>query len=139
MPWTLAEKTTGEFTTINLPDLDDDLLWKIDLTSGLSAVVLASADFDANGVVDGADLGRWQGGFGAVSADRADGDADGDGAVTGRDFLLWQQQRGASSAEPASTAVPEPGSVWIIVMAALAIGRRKRLPSDMSAAFTNTL
>lgn len=67
------------------------------------------ADFDGNGIVEGADLGLWKTGFGMASgAGRSDGDADGDGDVDGSDFLIWQRQFGSGAALRSNIAVPEP-------------------------------
>ena len=53
-----------------------------------AALVVASADFDADGDVDGTDLAQWEGDYGQ----NGDSDANGDGASTGLDFLAWQRQ-----------------------------------------------
>ncbi len=62
-------------------------------------------DFNADGVVDGADLSVWQAAFGISDGADADGDGDSDGA----DFLAWQRNVGVGEGlEPLSLAVPEP-------------------------------
>lgn len=77
---------------------------------GIDNVALAeaaaglAADFDASGVVDGADFALWEGAWGVD----AGGDANGDGATSGADLLVWQQQFGAASS--ALTSVPEPAA-----------------------------
>ena len=53
-----------------------------------------SADFDADGDVDGDDFLTWQAGFGSQVPPGTSGDADGDGTVDGDDFLVWQTQFG---------------------------------------------
>jgi hypothetical protein len=89
-----------------------------------------AADFNSNGVVDGADLVAWKAGFGmATGATRANGNADADGDVDGTDFLIWQQQLGSGAATVAAGAVPEPaalGLAGLAVAATLAAGRRRR-------------
>jgi hypothetical protein len=82
----------------------------------------AASDFNEDGDVDGADLARWEGGFGDASVRlwHHDGDATGDGVVDGADFLLWQQQLGAS-AVGSGQAVPEPASLAIAAIAALVV------------------
>ena len=51
-------------------------------------VVATQGDFDADGDVDGVDLGIWETGFGTqTNASIGDGDADGDQDVNGYDFL----------------------------------------------------
>ena len=58
-----------------------------------------TADFDADGDVDGQDLLAWQRGFGtqAPNATRASGDADDDLDVDGDDLNVWRQQFGSGS------------------------------------------
>ncbi len=64
-----------------------------------------SADFNADGVVNSADLLEWQAAFGVT----ASGDADGDGDADGRDFLSWQRQVGSGELPMSGiVAVPEP-------------------------------
>ncbi|TWT77840.1 CotH protein [Posidoniimonas polymericola] len=58
--------------------------------------VVPSADFDNNGVVNGADFLAWQLGIGAPAATPADGDADLDGQVNAVDLAVWQTQAGES-------------------------------------------
>lgn len=58
----------------------------------------ASADFDADGDVDGNDFLRWQQGLGAVgNATAGDGDADGDQDVDGDDLAAWKEQVGSEA------------------------------------------
>jgi hypothetical protein len=89
-------------------------------------------DFNADGLVDGDDLSRWQAGYGTLTgAENANGDADGDGDVDGRDFLTWQRNLGVSSqnftgdlTSPA-VAVPEPGTLVLLgVTVVVYCGRR---------------
>jgi hypothetical protein len=85
-----------------------------------------SADFDADGDVDGEDFLVWQSGFG----NGAGGDADGDGDTDGEDFLVWQSQFGASPGGNSGAAIPEPGSLALVALIGLmlaAIGVRKHL------------
>jgi hypothetical protein len=84
------------------------------------------ADFDDNGLVDGADLTVWRGAFGATAA----GDADGDGDSDGNDFLVWQRSVGSGipPAGGAAAAVPEPTSLLAALcgLAAIAVAGRRR-------------
>lgn len=85
----------------------------------------AASDFNEDGDVDGADLAKWQSGFGDASVRvwHRHGDATGDDAVDGADFLLWQRQLGAA-AIGAGRVVPEPASWGIAAIAALVIRLR---------------
>jgi hypothetical protein len=77
-----------------------------------------AGDFDENGTVNGADLVRWRANF-ATGSTHMQGNADNDGDVDGADFLVWQRQVGLSSATAAATAVPEPCSSLILLLAGL--------------------
>jgi GH18 family chitinase len=86
-----------------------------------------AGDFDANGVVDGADLALWRSGFGSTgAASHGQGDANGDGKVDGADLLVWQRQYGGSTnAFPAAT-VPEPAGILMLAVGLLAIAQGRR-------------
>ncbi|MCA9235932.1 MAG: PEP-CTERM sorting domain-containing protein [Planctomycetales bacterium] len=89
-----------------------------------------SADFNADGTVDGGDFLAWQRGFGTTAgATKAQGDADGNGAVNAADLAAWQSQFGAGAATAAVTAVPEPAGALLAIglgAAMLAIRSRRR-------------
>lgn len=90
------------------PDDDDD---HRHIPQGVAdaVIVVASADFDEDGDVDGADFLVWQRGIGAGTT-HGEGDADGNGAVDASDLAAWRFQFGATGAAavPIGTAVPEP-------------------------------
>ncbi len=81
------------------------------------------ADFNADGLVDAADLTQWRRDFGANYLSDADNDGDSDGA----DFLVWQRQLGSSlSATAAAGAVPEPAAAAMASSALLGLLARRR-------------
>jgi hypothetical protein len=102
------------------------------ITTSPGASQLVTADFNDDGVVDGADLIVWQkatAGKGEL-ADRLAADATGDGLVDGADFLAWQRELGRRAANGGPTlpgrtlgisAVPEP-STWLLGLLAAAAG-----------------
>ena len=80
-------------------------------------------DFDGNGLVEGADLVRWQTGLGINSgAEISDGDGNNDGIVNGEDFLIWQRNLGVFTSLATVTSVPEPGSVAILLGTLICFG-----------------
>jgi hypothetical protein len=90
----------------------------------LTLVAAASADFDLNGVVDGADFLVWQRGFGKSSgAALGDGDANGDGAVNGEDLVVWKQAIGGN---PSTATIPEPAAASLLLLAMTALKARDR-------------
>jgi hypothetical protein len=114
-----ANSSSGIFSSIVLPALDDGLLWKVDANSGLSLSVLFSADFDEDGEVEDNDLNNWQAGFGNLSALHMDGDADGNGLVNGSDFFIWQRQFGLSVSISSVAEIPEPTAGFLALSSVL--------------------
>jgi hypothetical protein len=117
-----------EKTDLTFPSLEDTnftfAFIDHDAPPVLGNDVFLEADFNEDGSVDGADLAIWQGAYGTGAA----GDTDDDGDTDGRDFLIWQRQYGDSPSLTASTvaAVPEPGSMVMAALAALAWAARRR-------------
>jgi len=96
---------------------------------------LITADFDADGDVDGEDQARWEMGFGmSLGATFSDGDADNDGDVDGSDFLAWQRNLGTTAqgvaAAANSTNVPEPSSLGLLLIATLVLKSSSRHRRD---------
>ncbi|WP_168206645.1 lamin tail domain-containing protein [Lacipirellula limnantheis] len=75
-----------------------------------AAETTIDADFNNDGIVNGADLLIWQRGFG-VGVSRAAGDADGDGAVNAADLAWWKSTFGTPFG--AAVAIPEPTAIVI--------------------------
>jgi len=82
---------------------------------------VADADFDQDGDVDGSDFLRWQRGFGTLAgASLATGNADFDGDVDQDDLFAWQQQFGGiANGVSVATAVPEPATFSLLLLAGL--------------------
>lgn len=92
--------------------------------------IVQSADFNNDGVVDGADFLAWQIGLGTTNAHRSDGDANGNGIVDEVDLQIWQQALVSQPAVPNAHGVPEPASCALMALAlcALASTRRRSKP-----------
>jgi hypothetical protein len=125
----LANDTVNQWDVDHMAETPDNDIDHRHMPQGLADAVIrvASADFDEDGDVDGADLLAWQRGLG-VGTTHAEGDADGNGVVDEDDLAAWRFQFGAvDAALPAGSAAPEPSSV---VAASVAIGlatvRRRR-------------
>jgi hypothetical protein len=87
-----------------------------------------SADFDADGDVDGADFLTWQRGVGlSVGATRHEGDANGDSGVTALDLAIWKNTFGAAtaggSAVAANVLVPEPPGIVHAALVVMCVAR----------------
>jgi hypothetical protein len=97
-----------------------------------AVIRIATADFDQDGDVDGADFLAWQRGLG-VGTTLAEGDADGNGAVNGIDLAAWRFQFGATPAAlPVGAAVPEPSGVaiWLAFVVIDRVALRRRNPAN---------
>jgi hypothetical protein len=122
---------SGAFA-LNLPTLPAGLAWDASelLTTGELAVAaspLDDADFNGDGMVDGADFLAWQRGYALTGqTDNANGDANADGVVDAADLAVWQTQFGAAAAEPAAVQVPEPQAILLVAIAALCSPRLRR-------------
>ena len=123
----------GMFDSVDLPDLDEHLMWRINpggVTVALEVNSTLAADFDNDADVDVDDLAIWEDGLGTTGgAGRSAGDADDDFDVDGADFFIWQQQFGTGAGSPVTTGVPEPNGFWLALAAGIAwcqIGSRGR-------------
>jgi hypothetical protein len=94
----------------------------------------ASADFNGDGFVDGADLQIWEQSFPLLGdASGAQGDANGDGRIDGADLLLWQRE--FSMAAGSTLALPEVvGAWWLLVIVGARLQRRRLAQSSGGAA-----
>jgi Concanavalin A-like lectin/glucanases superfamily len=85
-----------------------------------------SANFDHDNDVDGTDFLIWQRGYNLTGqTDNSHGDANFNGTVDGADLAIWESQYGTiMPLTAASTAVPEPASVVLVLMAGVTIATR---------------
>lgn len=88
-----------------------------------AVVVIATADFNQDGEVNGADFLRWQRGLGSGMT-LATGDADDDNDVDAIDLAAWQYQFGTlTAATPVGSAIPEPTGALLAAGAFSLLGR----------------
>ncbi len=107
--------------------------------NSVSQLALVLGDFDRNGAVDGDDLAIFSAGFGiSEGAFLDDGDADMDGDVDGEDFLIWQQNHGTISPLSSVNSVPEPATLLLFCLGALAKPRAVRLVLQRRVKCTTT-
>jgi hapalindole H/12-epi-hapalindole U/12-epi-fischerindole U synthase len=116
----LNEPLTIRLVNLNVQDVNDPVVdLEVDFDNvHLDASPLASADFDADGDVDGDDLSEWQNAYASSGGADADEDADSDGA----DFLIWQRQyTGDLHLLSPAMLIPEPTSGLHLLAAGLLI------------------
>lgn len=90
------------------------------------APAVENADFDGDDDVDGIDFLTWQQQFGpGVGAPYRPGDANGDGLVNSADLVIWETQYGPVPLVGV-TAVPEPASLGLTILLALAASMKIR-------------
>lgn len=129
---------TGTFDVLQLPTLSGGLTWDTDelYTTGILTVASAGlvGDYNANGVVDGADYVIWRKTLGSATNLAADG--NGNGSVDPGDFDVWRahfgQTGGSGAGASANTAVPEPATALLmLIMGIISIctWRRAAVPS----------
>lgn len=115
---TADEGLSGRFSSLTYDPLPKGLAW--DITYNQDEIQLRvislfdTADFDFDGDVDSKDLAQWERDFGSKGGVDTDADNDADGS----DFLAWQRQYTGSSrrASLATTAVPEPAGLVLMLM-----------------------
>ena len=113
------------FSDENLPGATSLGSMSLTLNGVVSAVPVQNADFNDDGIVDGADFLTWQRGFGGTASLEA-GDANNDGVVDAADLAIWREQYGSDGSSV--TAVPEPAACSLALVAGLAVTvvRRRR-------------
>jgi hypothetical protein len=116
---------SGDFDLLNLPGGFD---WTWDVNTAVlsvgSVVGGLTGDYDGNGVVDAADYTIFQDNLGGDSA-VLNGNGSGAATVVQADYLLWVDNFGSSSGS--GTAVPEPSSLALVLLAGICGRVRRRL------------
>ena len=118
---------SGTFSSLQLPALYGGLGWNLSqlYLAGTLSIGGVLGDYNGNGVVDAADYTVWRNALGRTGSGLA-ADGNGDKAVTQADYVVWKtnfgQHAGSGSAadSPPSVAVPEPGSLQLILLSVIA-------------------
>lgn len=91
-----------------------------------------AGDYNADGVVDGADFLVWQRTLGTAATPAGSGaDGNGSGSVDADDLTVWREHFGQSSPSPIA-AVPEPSTLALVAVSSVALLRRR--PKQLIAA-----
>ena len=90
--------------------------WRVSSYLTGFAPTAGPADFDYNGVVNGADFLIWQRNFGRTGqVNNGSGDANRDGVVSGRDLATWRAAFAAGGGGGVA-GVPEPASAGLMLL-----------------------
>jgi hypothetical protein len=125
----------GEFNEedLSLPELDEGLDWELiyDTTTVTLKVVgpeILIGDYNGDGKVSAADYTVWRDTLGSTTDLRANGD-DSNSVIDEDDYQVWLDNYGmpngigAGATGSASVAVPEPGTLVLVVLAGLVWAR----------------
>ena len=82
-------------------------------------------DFNDDGTVNAADYTVWRNAVGTNVAVGKAGDGNFDGKVTQADFYIWKANIGQST-NGLGVSVPEPGGVFLWLVAIVTLGARRR-------------
>jgi T5SS/PEP-CTERM-associated repeat protein len=123
---------SGNFAEMNLPALEDSLVWDTSelLTRGALCVGSCPAgiegDFNYDGSVDAADFTVWQDNLG-LTASVLNGNGSGAATVVQADYLLWKTNFEAlATGSEGTAAVPEPVTPLLALLALVAAPLRVR-------------
>ena len=116
---------SGEFDTVNLPDLASGVPWQVDYGDEQLTLRVLSIPGDVNfdGIVDPVDFATLVRNLGNSDAQFASGDLDGDNAVTLFDLAILQANLGQTLSAPAASiaTVPEPSALTLVALAVAAL------------------
>jgi hypothetical protein len=131
----VAGSFTGDFSTFELPMLSAGMVWDINKTATTYSLSVVAADFNRDGMVDAADYVFWRKRYGTTASSfYGPGDANGDGLINDADYAIMRANFGnirgnvsnAGSGGLASSAVPEPSTLWIVLLSGSALAANRR-------------
>ncbi|QDU87542.1 hypothetical protein Pla175_09040 [Pirellulimonas nuda] len=120
----VGASVTGEFDTLDLDPLPQDLGWRVDYQPDavfLRIISTLPGDYNGDGAVDAADYTVWRDSLDQTGAGLA-ADGTGDGVVDGADLEFWRGRFGntAGGGLPQAAAVPEPNGLLLALVGLLA-------------------
>jgi cyclophilin family peptidyl-prolyl cis-trans isomerase len=132
-----ASLIISDFLGIELPMLNQGLVWDVSKTLTSYTLSVAAADFNRDGIVDTADYVVWRKGRNTTVPAYTGADGNGDGLVNDADLTIWRANlgnvRGTASGGGAGSGlvgVPEPSTAGLIVLgAAMLLAGNRRFSS----------
>lgn len=124
-----AGSVTGSLNLVGAPILAGGMQWDLDVNAtNVLLRVVATGDYNGNGVVDAGDYVVWRNSQNQTGAGLA-ADSNGDGVVNGTDYSFWRSRIGnvVGANLGAGGAVPEPAAATMLLLGAALIssGRRR--------------
>jgi cyclophilin family peptidyl-prolyl cis-trans isomerase len=128
-----SPSVTGLFSIFDLPQLTAGLVWKVGRTDTTYTLSVQGGDYNRDGIVNGADYVVWRNSrgttvpVGTLAGNGADGNKD--GIINDSDYTIWRANigniRGITSSGSGS-AVPEPGTVGLLLFTCMAVSSVRR-------------
>ena len=85
---------------------------------------ILAGDYNGDQIVDAADYTVWRDSLGSQVDNGTGADGDGDGVIGPDDYVVWKNNFGHTAGSAGSgSAVPEPGTVLLLVLATLPVLR----------------
>jgi T5SS/PEP-CTERM-associated repeat protein len=129
-----ASGISGSLNLVGAPVLPGGMQWDLDVTaSSVLLSVVATGDYNGNGVVDAADYIVWRKQQNQLGPGLA-ADSNGYGIVNAADYNFWRNRVGnvVGSGLGSGSAIPEPTSAVLVMVVAccVAASTRKRALSS---------
>jgi len=116
-----AGAVTGSLNLVGAPVLPGGMQWNLAVSaSSVALSVVATGDYNGNGVVDAADYVVWRNSLNMTGSGLA-ADSNGDNIVNQADYNFWRSRVGnvVGAGLGAGGAVPEPGGPAVTAIAAV--------------------
>lgn len=131
---TASGGVTGSLNLASAPTLPGGMQWDLDVNaSNVMVSVVATGDYNGNGVVDAADYVVWRKSQNQTGPGLA-ADSNGDSVVNVADYNFWRSRVGnvVGSGLGSGSAIPEP-SCAALLLAAGCVAARARRRADSSS------